>query len=226
MPREHTSPRWAIFFCSLLIPCLGLFARRHVRLGFSTLLLGAALIAVALLISKVGGPGAGFFGGTFIILPWWVFQAFQSALPHPTPIRPTWELIRDHGHDIRFIGWLFLIASVTDIWIIVNNPEYQLHIFCTRPAGLGGILAKLQSPIFHIAIGYGFIHLLRWSLFVYLVYAGYGILNASVNFACEGFGRIRAVFLISLLLFTLYIWLRRECFTRQPGSSAHDPAQL
>ena len=76
-------------------------------------------------------------------------------------------------------------------------------------------MAKLQSPTFHLGIGYGFVRQRRWGFFVYLLYAGYGLLNASVNYACEGFGRIRTVFFITLLLFTVYVVTRRHCFLKK-----------
>jgi hypothetical protein len=69
----------------------------------------------------------------------------------------------------------------------------------------------VQSPVLHIAIGYGFLTLRRWALFVFLAYAGFGILNATSNFVCFGFGRIRTVFFISLLAFTAYVIWRRDC---------------
>lgn len=212
MPRESPSHHWALFAVSLFVPCLGLLVRKYFRLSMNTLLLGAGLGLMTFFLSRVGGPGAGVFFGILLIFPWWVFQAFQSALPHPTTLSRTWEAVWTRAHDIRFIGILFLVAAVTDLYIIIKNPEYQLNVFCSRPTGVAGTLAKLQSPMFHVAIGYGFVRLLRWSLFVYLLYAGYGLLNATVNFACEGYGRIRTVFFVSLLIFTVYILFRRKCF--------------
>ena len=149
-----------------------------------------------------------------VFLPWWVFQSFEASLPTPQGIIPTWKLIWERGHDIRYLGGLFLFAAVTDLYIIIANPEYHLHVFCTRPTGVLGTLVKLQSPFFHVLIGYGFLQLLRWSFFVYLVYAGYGLANALVNFGCEGYGRIRTVFFVTLLAFSLYIFFRRHCFER------------
>ena len=93
-----------------------------------------------------------------------------------------------------------------------QQPDYRLQVFCTRPSGFIGFLTKLQSPFFHLLIGYGFIRLLRWGLLAYFVYASYGLMNALANFACEGYGRIRTVFFLTLLFFTLYVFLRRKCF--------------
>jgi hypothetical protein len=75
------------------------------------------------------------------------------------------------------------------------------------------VLAKAQSPTLHTFIGYGFLKLRRWSLLLYLIYAAFGLLNATVNFACLGYGRVRTVFLMTLLVFTAYVVWRRGIFT-------------
>jgi len=49
-------------------------------------------------------------------------------------------------------------------------------------------------------------------LLLYLAYAAFGVMNASANYACFGYGRIRMVFLFTLVAFTLYIVWRRRCF--------------
>ena len=93
-----------------------------------------------------------------------------------------------------------------------------MHLPQWAQAGLWGLLAKAQSPTLHLLIGYGFLRLRRWGLLLYLTYAAFGVMNASANYACFGYGRIRTVFLISLVAFTLYIVWRRGCF---PPSAVH-----
>jgi hypothetical protein len=61
-------------------------------------------------------------------------------------------------------------------------------------------------------VGYGFLRLRRWALFVYLLYAAYGMANAVVNLTCFGPGRVRITLLITLASFTVYILWRRRCF--------------
>lgn len=212
MPWGIVSHTWALFLLSLALPCSGLFLRYYYRLGGQTLLLGVCVTFVTFLIADLAGLGAGIFSAILLLFPWWLFQAYQSSRSHPTSLAKTLRLILTHAHDIRMIGWLFGIAALTDIWIIIQNPDYQLNVFCSRPSGVLGMLSKAQSPLFHIAIGYGFVRLLKWSLFVYLTYAGYGLLNATVNWVCEGYGRIRTVFIVSLLIFTAYILIRRNRF--------------
>ena len=212
MPGEFSPQRRAWLLVSLVIPCFGLCVRKYYRLGIVTLLIGAGLTLFTYLVGHFWGLGAGIFSGMLLLFPWWMFQAYQCSLVHPISLSHTWTLVWTYGHDIRFIGLLFGVAAFTDIAIIVKNPDYQLHVFCSRPEDLLGVLAKLQSPLFHFAIGYGFIRLLKWGLFIYLVYSGYGLLNATVNWICDGYGRIRTVFFVSLLVFTAYILFRRHCF--------------
>lgn len=68
--------------------------------------------------------------------------------------------------------------------------------------------------------------LFKWSLVVYLAYAGYGLLNATVNWICEGYGRIRTVFFVTLLLFTAYILLRKRCFGPSTGLTSRPSSEL
>lgn len=151
-----------------------------------------------------------------LVLPWWAIQGYDAwlaAQPPEAGLRQTLKVIWDRAHDVRYLGALFLLTALTDLYIIVANPGYALTVFCTRPAGLLGALAKAQSPTLHILIGYGFLRLRRWSLLLYMAYAGFGLLNGSVNYACFGYGRVRTVFLVTLIAFTAYVFWRRRCFT-------------
>ena len=203
-------------FVSAFVPGLGLWIRGYSNQAIRIIGIGTGLGVMTWVLGRLGGTGAGIFGGMLILLPWWVFQAFQTSLPNPTGMRGTWQIIWEKGHDIQFLGALFFIAAVTDLYVILSNPQYYLHVFCTRPKGVIGMIAKAQAPAFHLAIGYGFLGRRRWALLVYLVYAGYGLINAVVNFACEGYGRIRTVFIITLLGFTAYVIFRRRCFLSRP----------
>jgi len=131
-------------------------------------------------------------------------------------VRTAWA----RGDDIRYLGALFLLTAVTDLYIILARPDYALTVFCAKPSGVWGILAKAQSPTLHTVIGYGFLRLRRWSLLLYLAYAAFGLMNALTNYACFGYGRIRTVFLLSLLLFTLYVVWRRRCFAPVSAGTA------
>jgi len=166
-----------------------------------------------------GGESAAFFL-MLLVLPWWVIQSYGASLPDPLGWRLTVQAVRAHGHDIRYLGALFLLTAVTDLYIILARPDYALTVFCLKPGGLWGMLAKAQSPTLHLLIGYGFLRLRRWGLMLYLAYAAFGVTNASANYACFGYGRIRTVFLLSLIAFTLYIVWRRRCFMPTPMKPA------
>jgi len=173
---------------------------------------GGILAGITWGLGLIGGHGAGLFFGMMFILPWWCLQAFEAYLPIPKGQLNTLKIAWSHAHDIRYLGGLFLLTALTDFYIILVNPEYHLAVFCSKPTGILGSLAKAQSPLLHIAIGYGFLRLRPWSFFVYLTYSCFGLLNAIVNFTCFGFGRIRTVFFISLIAFTAYVIWRKHCF--------------
>ena len=172
---------------------------------------------------RITGPGTATFFFLMIVLPWWVIQAYDAFLTSSDPspsLRNTIRIVLQRAHDIRFLGCLFLLTAVLDLYIIVVNPEYALMVFCAKPGGVLGFLAKAQSPTLHVLIGSGFLRIRRWSLMLYLAYAAFGLLNATANFACFGYGRVRTVFLLSLLGFTAYIWWRRTAFHGNGGAGS------
>jgi hypothetical protein len=219
---------WRAAVLSSLIPGAGQALRGAMTeaalIGFVTL----SLIGLSWIVGRAAGAGAAIFFVMLIVLPWWVIQAYDAFLwgGRAAPIGGaaarlprTWAIIWQRAHDLRYLGALFLLTAFTDFYIIVANPEYALTIFCQKPGGALGVLAKAQSPTLHTLIGYGFLRLRRWALFLYLAYAGFGLLNATVNYACFGYGRVRTVFLLSLLAFTAYIVWRRDRF--QPSSAVN-----
>jgi len=196
---------------SACLPGLGQLIRGYPTHMAWVLITGGFLGVITWVFGSIGGPGAGWFFAMLVILPWWCLQAYEAYLPTPPGQRHTLKIAWNRAHDIRYLGGLFLLTALTDLYLIVVNPEYSLTVFCAKPTGIPGFFAKAQSPAFHVAIGYGFLKLRRWALFVYLAYASLGLLNATANFACFGFGRIRTVFFISLLAFTAYVIWRRGC---------------
>lgn len=197
---------------SSLIPGLGQLVRGYPRHAARVLIMGALLGIITGTLGRLGGTGAGFFFALLIILPWWCLQAYEASLPNPPGQLEALKTAWRRAHDIRYLGGLFLFTAFTDLYIILANPEYSLTLFCSKPEGVPGILAKAQSPTLHLAIGYGFLKLRPWALLVYMAYAGFGLCNAVANFACFGYGRIRTVFFLSLVAFTVYVFWRRSCF--------------
>lgn len=206
---------------STLIPGLGQARKQQHRHAAFVFGVTAALLAGAWSLGQVGGPGATTFVFMLIVLPWWIFQAYDAYLPTAPgpPLKTTWQTIWTRAHDIRFLGALFLLTALTDFYIILANPSYALSVFCMKPQGLWGILAKAQSPTLHSLIGYGFLKLRPWGFLLYLAYAAFGLANGVANFACFGYGRVRTVFLLSLAAFTVYVMWRRRCFQKAPMAS-------
>jgi len=221
-PAPHASRLAALF--SALVPGAGQALKQQFPLAAAVFLVTAGLLGCAWLIAHAGRLDTAVFFLTILVLPWWVFQAYNAYLPATSghaPLLRTWRTVWTRAHDIRFLGGLFLLSALMDFYLILAQPEYALTVFCTKPSGPWGILAKAQSPSFHLLIGYGFLRLRRWSLLIYLLYAGFGLANATANFACFGFGRIRSVFLVTLAAFTAYVIWRREVFA--PAEMAQPP---
>lgn len=215
-------PHLSAMLLSTLLPGLGQAVKRQTGHAARVCAVSIMLVAGAWGLGRLGGPGTSIFILMLVVLPWWAIQAYDAYLsaPHGGNLRTTWRRIWTRAHDIRFLGALFLLTALTDFYIIVANPAYVLSLFCTKPGGFWGILAKAQSPTLHILIGYGFLRLRLWSFLLYLAYAALGLANGVANFACFGYGRVRTAFLLSLAAFTLYILWRRRCFQSQERASS------
>ncbi len=202
---------------SALIPGLGQSVRGRHRAGALYGLITILLVMLSLALGRVSGRAAEVFFFMLLALPWWALQSYDAALgpaASGADVVRTGRLAWAQGHDIRFLGLLFLVSAVNDAIIIANNPEYLLPFFCTKLDGTAGFITKSLSPFLHLLVGYGFLRVKKWSLLVYLVYAAYGTTNALVNLTCFGPGRIRNTLLVALIAFTSYILWRRKRFRR------------
>ena len=214
---QHAGPRdpvAAVF--SSVVPGSGQALRGRIPQAAIAFLISAALLGCTWLIERAHGGGAAVLFHMLLVLPWWAIQSYDAWLTAQSSeagLGQTLKVIWVRAHDVRYLGALFLLTALTDLYIIVANPGYSLTVFCTKPAGLLGALAKAQSPTLHTLIGYGFLRLRRWSLLLYLAYAAFGLLNGTANYACFGYGRVRTVFLVTLIAFTAYVFWRRRCFT-------------
>jgi len=214
---QHAGPRdpvAAVF--SSVVPGSGQALRGRIPQAAIAFLISAALLGCTWLIERAHGGGAAVLFLMLLVLPWWAIQSYDAWLTAQSSeagLGQTLKVIWVRAHDVRYLGALFLLTALTDLYIIVVNPGYSLTVFCTKPAGLLGALAKAQSPTLHTLIGYGFLRLRRWSLLLYLAYAAFGLLNGTANYACFGYGRVRTVFLVTLIAFTAYVFWRRRCFT-------------
>ena len=211
---------------SAVLPGLGQLTQGRRRQALIYVAITVLLIALSLGLGRISGRAAEVFFFMLFALPWWAIQSYDAYLGprnSSSDFRRTWRAIWTGAHDIRFLGALFLLSAINDSFIILMNPDYLLPFFCTKPGGLLGFLTKALSPVLHTIVGYGFLQLRRWALFVYLSYAGYGMTNALVNLTCFGPGRVRNTLLITLAGFTTYILWRRRCFQATDASRAASP---
>ena len=214
---SHPIPDHHAAVYSALLPGLGQVVRGRHRAGLLYASLTILLILLSMALGRVSGRAAEVFFFMLLALPWWALQSYDAALgpaASGSDVVRTGRMAWVQGHDIRFLGLLFLISAANDAIIITNNPEYLLPFFCTKLDGAAGFITKALSPFLHTWVGYGFLRLKKWSLLVYLVYAAYGTTNALVNLTCFGPGRIRNTLLIALITFTSYILWRRQMFRR------------
>lgn len=205
---------------SALLPGLGQLVQKRVAQSIAAFGGTFLLAAISMALGRVSGRAAEVFFFMLLALPWWAIQSFDAYLGPDTggsSWSRTWRSIWSQGHDIRFLGLLLLISALNDTWIILKNLDYLLPFYCTKPDGLPGFLTKAISPALHLGVGYGFMRLRRWSLFVYLVYAAYGFTNGAINLTCFGPGRIRNTLLAAIVFSTAYmVWRRHILLDKRP----------
>jgi len=214
LPKDTSQNLRAAVF-SALIPGLGQMTQGRRLQALIDIVVTLLLILLSLGLGRISGRAAEVFLFMLLVLPWWAIQSYDAYLgpsDSSCDLRRTWRSVWVRGHDIRFLGALFLVSAINDSFIILMNPDYLLPFFCTKPGGLLGFLTKALSPVLHTMVGYGFLRLRQWALFVYLLYAAYGLTNATVNLTCFGPGRVRNTLLMTLVSFTAYILWRRRCF--------------
>lgn len=204
---------------SALIPGLGQWVQGRRISAAVALATTTLLIALSIWLGRITDRAVEVLVFMVLALPCWVLQAYDAYLGSsfdPPDWRRTWRRVWERGHDIRFLGLLLLISALNDTWIILQHLDYLLPFYCTKLEGLPGFATKAISPALHLTVGYGFMRLRRWSLFVYLVYAAYGFTNGLVNLTCFGPGRIRNTLMAAIVLSTIYIVWRRAVLLR-PG---------
>ena len=208
---------------SALLPGLGqLIQRRYVQ-ALAACLATSCLIGLGVWLGRITDRAVEVLLFMVLALPCWALQSYDAyigASPEVPDWLRTWRRLWQQGHDIRFLGLLLLISALNDTWIILNNLDYLLPFYCTKPDGIAGLAVKAISPALHLAVGYGFMRLRRWALFIYLIYAAYGFTNGIVNLSCFGPGRIRNTLLTAIILSTLYILWRRQVLVKTDGQSS------
>ncbi|OQW36076.1 MAG: hypothetical protein A4E19_15465 [Nitrospira sp. SG-bin1] len=198
---------------SIVLPGLGQLSQGRIVHALAACLITISLFALNMWLGRITDRAVEVLSFMVSTLPCWALQCYDAYLGESPGIsrrQRTWELVRQRGHDIRFLGVLLFISALNDAWIILKNLDYALPFFCTKPGGILGFMAKAISPALHLTVGYGFVRLRRWALFLYLVYAAYGFTNGIVNLTCFGPGRIRNTLLVAIVLSTMYVLTRRR----------------
>lgn len=215
--QTHPASDYRAAVYSAILPGLGHLLRGRHKAAMFFGFIAILLIILSLGLGRVSGRAAEVFFFMLLALPWWALQSYDAALgpaASGSDLARTGRLAWAEGHDIRFLGLLFLVSAANDAIIIAKNPDYLLPFFCTKLDGAAGFVTKALSPFIHTWVGSGFLRIKKWSLLGYLVYAAYGTTNALVNLTCFGPGRIRNTLLIALIAFTSYILWRRRMFQR------------
>ena len=203
---------------SALVPGLGQAGKGEFAKTAEIITLGMLIAAAWYIGAAFRGPLSGVL--LYLLTPlasvlWWTRQVRDAYASSTTrSVFPVFPRPDKGSLDIQCIGFLFLFAVYSDLYIIQTRPEYELKVLGSTLPGTWGILAKAQSPILHGFIAVGLMRLKRWGLLVYVVYAVWGIINALVNLVTlHGPHRIRIIFIVSLAVFTVYLWWRRDALT-------------
>lgn len=134
--------------------------------------------------------------------------------------RPLFSSI-SKGQDIQFLGFLFVVSGIIDLFWILSYPEYALKVFGTTFDGWAGELVKFQHPLIHWTIGYGFWQRRLWAWWGYLGYLLMACASETINQVVLGFNSTRTAMIIISLLFGAYIVARKCIFF--PKSSINQP---
>lgn len=117
--------------------------------------------------------------------------------------------------DITIFGVLFLLSAPAELYnIMMTGWAYNPKFFGLQLSGLAAKLYLLAQPLLHIALGYGFLTLRRWAVYLGLFYAADTLTSAISSFILLGYGRIRTIFIALLTPFVIYLIARRRYFVR------------
>ena len=117
--------------------------------------------------------------------------------------------------DITIFGVLFLLSAPAELYNIIRTDwTYEPKFFGILMTGVSAKVILLAQPLLHIAIGYGFLTLRRWAVYLSLFYAADVLTSAISSFILLGYGRIRTIFIVLLVPFVIYLIARRRYFVR------------
>jgi len=117
--------------------------------------------------------------------------------------------------DITIFGILFLLSAPIELGNIMSTGwTYDPKFFGVKMTGVAGKIVLVAQPLLHIAIGYGFLTLRKWAVYLSLFYAADVLTSAISSFILIGYGRVRTIFIAILVPFVIYIISRRRFFVR------------
>ena len=117
--------------------------------------------------------------------------------------------------DLTFFGIAFFFSAFGELANIVStNWKYHPKFFSIQTSGLVAIGILAAQPLLHVALGYGFLTLRRWTLYLAVFYTADVLTSTILAFITEGYGKIRMVFLVLLPLSLIYVFARRKIFVR------------
>jgi hypothetical protein len=117
--------------------------------------------------------------------------------------------------DITIFGVLFLLSAPAELFNIISTGWlYTPKFFGITTHGVLAKAVLAAQPILHLALGYGFLTLRRWAVYLGLYYAADVLTSAVASFILYGYGRIRAIFIVLLVPFVIYLIFRRSQFKR------------
>jgi hypothetical protein len=115
--------------------------------------------------------------------------------------------------DITIFGVLFLLSAPVELYnIMTTDWTYSPKVFGIQTTGLAAKVYLVAQPLLHIALGYGFLTLRRWAVYLALFYAADTLTSAISSFILLGYGRIRTIFIAVLTPFVIYLIARRQYF--------------
>ena len=144
-----------------------------------------------------------------LFLFWYFDETLSSLILRLT--QPARNIFASNA-DIRALGILFIFSGVVDLVWILSYPDYALKVFGTTFSGWVGMFVKLQHPVIHGLIGWGFWKTQRWSYLTYLVYLVVACLSETMTQVIAGYHPTRTTMIVLSLLFGLYIVSRRSAF--------------
>ena len=147
---------------------------------------------------------------TWFTLLFLALIAFVAIPLHAYRLKRPWKLF-----DLTFFGVAFVFSAFAELANIVSTDwKYHPKFFGIQTSGFAAIVILAAQPLLHAALGYGFLTLRRWTLFLAVFYTADVLTSTILAFITEGYGKIRMIFLIMLPVSLIYIFARRNYFVK------------